>query len=263
MENQKRPFFLDFIGRRRIQIGKYEADMYAILANFSTLANLLLGFLISFFIIIANPLNRILAMRFLMLGASFDAIDGRLARLSNTKPRLGAQFDTAADLVSFGFAPGFMIIDMYYNEDLYFAFLLAGLYLFSASFRLSRFMLEPTFGYFKGMPSPVAALFVAALYLLEDPDLVFVAGSIALISVVMIVSLPYTGMKEVRSKFQLFYFVFTIVLMLLLMFSPNKWFETLAIIWIAYLYYFTILGPLHGYHGIRKLKAEQEKLNAS
>lgn len=242
----------DRFGHKTITIGSNKADIYALLANFSTLSNLALGFVISFFILIGKPIDRIIAMRFLMLGASFDAIDGRIARLSNTKPRLGAQFDTLADQFTFAFAPGLMIVDMYHTLNFYFAFFLSGLYLFSASFRLSRFMLEPTHGYFKGMPSPVAALFVGAWYVLNDPDMVLAGVSIALISAVMISSLPYTGMKKVQTKVQLFYFIFTVTMMLLLTYSPSNWFSRLSIIWIVFIYYFSTIGALHGYYCIKK-----------
>ncbi len=253
--------FFDKIGHKRFSIGNNQADIYAIFANFSTLANLLLGVLISLFIVIGNPLHRILTMRLLMLAASFDAIDGRIARMSNTKPRLGAQFDTLADLVSFAFAPAFIILDMYYNLNNNFAFFIAIIYFFSATFRLSKFMLEPTYGYFKGMPSPVAALFIASWYVIEDPDMVLATIAIAFLSALMIVSLPYTGMKTAESIFQRFYFIFTVIMMLLFIFSPNSWFNTLGIIFIIFILYFALVGPLQGYHNINQQKKRMKSEN--
>ncbi|MHA2278367.1 MAG: CDP-alcohol phosphatidyltransferase family protein [Candidatus Kariarchaeaceae archaeon] len=252
---------LNPIGHKTFSVGKYRLDIYALLANFSTMSNLVIGALISLFILIDDPLPRALSLRLIIWGAMFDAIDGRLARESQTKPRLGAQFDTAADLSTFAFAPAFMIIHMFYSKSVFLAFLLAAIYLFSASFRLSRFMLEPTYGYFKGMPSPVSATFIATWYIIDSPDYVFAAGTIAVISVVMVTSLPYTGMKQVTTRAQLFYFVFTVVFMLLFMFGLVRWYQDLATVWIVYIIYFTSLGPLHGYHSIRKQKKDKEAKN--
>ncbi|MHA2089654.1 MAG: CDP-alcohol phosphatidyltransferase family protein [Candidatus Kariarchaeaceae archaeon] len=252
---------LNPVGHKTLSVGKYRTDIYALLANFSTMSNLVIGALISLFILIDDPLPNSLSLRLIIWGAMFDAIDGRLARESQTKPRLGAQFDTAADLSTFAFAPAFIIVHMFSSQSIFLALLLAAIYLFSASFRLSRFMLEPTYGYFKGMPSPVSATFIATWYVIESPDYAFAAGTIAVVSVVMITSLPYTGMKAVTTRFQLFYFVFTVVLMLLFMFGLERWYQDLATIWIAYIIYFTTLGPLHGYHSIRKQKKDLEAMS--
>ncbi|OLS19062.1 MAG: Archaetidylserine synthase [Candidatus Heimdallarchaeota archaeon LC_2] len=232
-------------GHKKLHLMGFEADFFALLANFSTLMNFSLGIIVTVAIVIGSPLDKILAMRFIMLGASFDAIDGRLARKSNTKPRLGAEFDTLADQATFGLAPSMLILDRFYDLNPSFAFLLAGLYLFAAWFRLSRFMLTPTYGFFNGMPSPVAATYVAAWYVLPDVDLVLFATNMALISAVMVVNLPYTAMKTVTTLFQKANFVFTITMMVLLTYSPNSWMKTLSIIWISNIFYFTIFGPYH------------------
>lgn len=249
---------IDKFGRKKLRVGNQEADVYALLANFSTLMNFLLGLAVALGIILGNPLNRILAMRFIMLGASFDAIDGRLARRSSTKPRLGAQFDTLADQSTFGLAPSMLILHSFNDLNQNFAFLLAGLYLFAAWFRLSRFMLSPTHGYFNGMPSPVAATYVAAWYILPDVDLTLFAINVALISSVMVVNLPYTAMKTVSTIFQKVNFVFTVTMMLLLTYSPNSWMERLAIIWILNVFYFIILGPYNARLTFRKTQSNDE-----
>ena len=161
---------IDKIMHRKLYFRGHKADIYAILANFSTISNLLLGLAVIITILIFGstiPVNRSLMARLIVLAASFDAVDGKFARRSNTRPKLGAQFDTAADLVSFGFAPSAMIIYMFYIFDPFTALAFAGIYLFTASFRLSRFMIDQTtskFGYFKGMPSPVSAIFVAGWF---------------------------------------------------------------------------------------------------
>ena len=247
---------IESIGHKRVKVGSLQADVYALLANFSTLMNFLLGAIVSLGIILNHPLQRYWAMRCIMLGASFDAIDGRLARRSHTKPKLGAQFDTAGDLSTFGLAPALLIFDRVGHFNANFALLLAAFYLYGAWFRLSRFMLTPTYGYFNGMASPVAATFVAAWYVQANADIVLFCGSMALISTVMIVSLPYTAMKVVDTIFQKANFVFTICLMLLLTYSPNDWMEFLAKIWIINVLYYTIFGPYFTRRSFKLNKAQ-------
>jgi CDP-diacylglycerol--serine O-phosphatidyltransferase len=248
---------IDKIMHKELYFRGHKADIYAILANFSTISNLLLGFvvLITILSVKHTPVDKLLMARLIVLAGSFDAIDGKFARRSNTRPKLGAQFDTAADLVSFGFAPSAMILYMFYVFDSFTALLFAGIYLFTASFRLSRFMIDPTtskLGYFKGMPSPVSALFIAGWFVQPNIYLPLAGFLIVLISSTMISSLPYTALRVVKTKFQIFYAIFTVSIMLLFTYAPNSWMVTLGIIWIAYVTYFATIGPFHAYSTLVK-----------
>ncbi|MCY3414078.1 MAG: CDP-alcohol phosphatidyltransferase family protein [Candidatus Heimdallarchaeota archaeon] len=241
---------IDNIGHKMISIGKFQFDLYAILANFSTISNFLLG--LYAFIAVLFPEyvfnGHYLPIRAVVLGASFDAIDGKLARRSNTRPKLGAQFDTSADLVTFGFAPAAMILSMFYAVSQVGGLLLAGIYLFCASFRLSRFMIDPTTyrgGYFRGMASPPAAIFVAGWFALSNPNLILAAISLMFVAGLMITSFPFTAMKLVKTWFQKINFVFTISIMLLFTYAPDTWMENLGLIWIANVSYYGIFGPYH------------------
>ena len=40
----------------------------------------------------------------------FDGLDGRVARITNTQSEFGAEYDSMADMVSFGIAPGWLLI---------------------------------------------------------------------------------------------------------------------------------------------------------
>ena len=165
---------VDRFGHKMIRVGNHQADVYALLANFSSISNLMLGVYI-LIAILFEEYDKFWLARLMVLGASFDSIDGKLARRSNTKPRLGAQFDTAADLVTFALAPAAMILFMFYSVNPIVASIFAGIYLFCASFRLSRFMIEPTTAkvkYFRGMPSPPAAIFIAGWFVQSEPNLV-------------------------------------------------------------------------------------------
>ena len=92
---------MDKIGKRTFMFGIYKIDLYAILAILATIANLLAGTIICVTILFFNPLDPITTARLISLGAGFDALDGKLARRSNTPNRFGSKLDTAADQITF------------------------------------------------------------------------------------------------------------------------------------------------------------------
>ncbi len=236
---------------KQIKLGRHHSDIYAILANFSTICNLLLGLIVIISVLFHQPnFSKIFLARLIVLAASFDAVDGKMARRSKTTPHFGVQFDTSADLFSFALAPATMVLSLFSDKNWFIAVVLAIIYLFTASFRLSRFMYDPTtskMGYFKGMPSPVSAIFVSAWYIQPSVNLYFAAFFIVLTSGAMISSLPYTGMRKVKTIPQKVYTFIAVSLMLLYTYSPNYWMITVGKAWIVYLIYFLVVGPFHAY----------------
>ncbi len=127
----------------------------------------------------------------LFLGMFFDAIDGSVARLTRSTSDLGAQLDSLADVVSFGVAPGFMMLRLvshYYgpagsvtllgpDADVFYGkipWTIAAVYVCCAALRLARFNVETPGASeedhrtFKGLPSPGAAGAVASLIVLHQ-----------------------------------------------------------------------------------------------
>ena len=220
-------------------------DGYAFAAYFSTIANAVCGSIIMIFYLLSDPLDSVLATRLLVLGASFDAIDGRLARRSKYKFQIGAKLDTYADLVTFGLVPAFMILEIVVPYNSLLAWITASFYVLTASFRLSRFVIARKSLLFSGMPSPPAAIFIASLYVIDNIHPQFMVFSAILISSLMMSSLPFTGMKKVTNLFDWIHFIYGIVLMLLMTYAPSSWFNTLGILFASYIYYFIIVGPFH------------------
>lgn len=114
----------------------------------------------------------------IMIAMVFDALDGRLARLTRTATEFGAELDSLADVVSFGLAPAMLIHGFVrYNLPNYsdkFAWTAGALFLLCAALRLARFNVETTTDddshrSFKGLPSPGAAglLATAVIFLYE------------------------------------------------------------------------------------------------
>jgi CDP-diacylglycerol--serine O-phosphatidyltransferase len=121
---------------------------------------------------------------FIFLGMLMDGLDGRVARLTRSASELGEQLDSMADMVTFGVAPAFLIVELTGVEapflteaDAYFdrlALLIACIYVVCAALRLARFNIEsgddnyPHHDTFNGLPSPGAAGTVASLVLLHQ-----------------------------------------------------------------------------------------------
>jgi CDP-diacylglycerol--serine O-phosphatidyltransferase len=157
-----------------------------------TLGNLLCGFAAVFFA--SRPLSTqtpghfshlTVAAIFIFLGMLFDVLDGRIARLTRHTTDMGMELDSMADMVTFGVAPAFLVVQLVQiktpfldpGADFYFdraALATACIYVACTALRLARFNVEVKgpavidHMYFKGLPSPGAAGTVASLALLHQ-----------------------------------------------------------------------------------------------
>ena len=143
-----------------------------------TSANLLCGYyaVVAALVGGADDLDR--AAKAIGLAIVFDSLDGRLARLTGTNTEFGVQFDSLADVVSFGIAPailayawGFRGVTTMVGEGLHqlgeFAWVCCLAFLICCAWRLARFnvqgMAPGSSKYFVGMPTPAAAGVIASL----------------------------------------------------------------------------------------------------
>ena len=96
----------------------------------------------------------------------FDALDGRVARLTRTQSEFGAEYDSLSDMVSFGAAPALVIYEWSLKGMGRLGWVAAFIYCACAALRLARFntnidVVDKRF--FQGLPSPAAAGLVAGL----------------------------------------------------------------------------------------------------
>jgi CDP-diacylglycerol--serine O-phosphatidyltransferase len=143
-----------------------------------TSANLLCGYYAVVASLIGAPedLNR--AAKAIGLAILFDSLDGRLARMTGTTTEFGVQFDSLADVVSFGIAPsilayawGYRSVTSLAGEGLHqlgqFAWVCCLAFLICCAWRLARFnvqgMAPGSSKYFVGMPTPAAAGVIASI----------------------------------------------------------------------------------------------------
>jgi CDP-diacylglycerol--serine O-phosphatidyltransferase len=92
-----------------------------------------------------------------------DAIDGRIARLTNTSSSFGSELDSLADIVSFGIAPAVIVFNWELHVWGKVGWLVAFVYCACAGLRLARFNSSASnvnTNFFIGLPSPAAAMLV-------------------------------------------------------------------------------------------------------
>ncbi|MGH7560087.1 MAG: CDP-diacylglycerol--serine O-phosphatidyltransferase [Gemmatimonadales bacterium] len=130
-----------------------------------TLGNLFFGF---WSIVSAFNGNFRQASWFIFYAAILDMLDGRVARMSKTGSRFGAELDSLVDVISFGVAPALLMYLLELSTTGRFGWVVCYLYVVAATLRLARYNVlaatKPTPGWFVGMPSPSAGMTLAAYY---------------------------------------------------------------------------------------------------
>lgn len=148
-----------------------------LLPNAFTTANLFAGF---YAVVQAMNLHFETAAIAIFLAMVFDSMDGRVARLTNTQSPFGEQYDSLADMISFGIAPALVIYVWSLQGLGRWGWLAAFIYVVGAALRLARF--NANIGkidkqFFQGLPSPAAAALIAGfIWLSVDNKLSFADG---------------------------------------------------------------------------------------
>jgi CDP-diacylglycerol--serine O-phosphatidyltransferase len=151
------------------------------LPNLLTAGNLFCGFLALTKIVEADPASDNFihaihtALFLILLACIFDLFDGRVARLGGNESPFGREFDSIADIISFGAAPAFLVhrivLAGVFVEHPQIGWFIASVYLICGAFRLARFNCLAAMNSsasskeFLGFPIPAAAGLVASLTL--------------------------------------------------------------------------------------------------
>ncbi len=186
-----------------------------LLPNLMTAGNLFCGFLALTKIVEADRARNFAAhintaLFLILLACIFDLLDGRLARMGGKESPFGREFDSLADVVSFGVAPAFLVYRVVlkdvFVEQIEIAWFLASIYLVCGALRLARFnclAAQPGYGgssEFMGFPIPAAAGLVASLTLfimwLDDKELT--QGNWRYLLPVILIFLSFMMVSEVK-----------------------------------------------------------------
>ena len=155
----------------------------------------------------------LVAIRLILAAFACDLLDGRLARLARKESQFGREFDSLADIVSFGVAPAFLVyrIVLYQFEKT--GWLIAAVYLVCGGIRLARFNVlsalpsgQHTREYI-GFPIPSAAAVVVSVTMFMmwltghdrelGPSRYALAGLMVLLSILMVSNVRYPTFKYV------------------------------------------------------------------
>ncbi len=146
-----------------------------------------------------------------------DALDGRVARLSKTGTRFGAELDSLVDIVSFGVAPAFLIYQMEFAAAGAAEWIFCYFYVMAAAIRLARFNITQAGRakqYFVGLPSPAAGMTLATFHAFTTTalwqqvsryvprhhtlQLLMILLTILMVSNVRYATLPRAGLRTLR-----------------------------------------------------------------
>ena len=185
------------------------------LPNLLTAGNLFCGFVALTKIVEADPLGDnfvsqiYLALIFILFACVCDLFDGRVARWGGADSPFGREFDSLADLISFGVAPAFLVhrivLRDVFPEHPEIGWFIASIYLICGAFRLARFNVLSTQPggsgrEFVGFPIPSAAALVASLTLfimwVEEKD--FPKGKWRFLLPVLMLFLSWMMVSHVR-----------------------------------------------------------------
>lgn len=233
-DREPRPAERDLKGSRRTR--KLRRTVY-LLPSLFTVGNLFAGF----YAIVAT-LNGHYQSAAIAIGIAvvLDGLDGTVARLANASSDFGVQFDSLADVISFGVAPAVLIYAWGLSEFGNFARFSAFLFLMCGATRLARFNIQvQDLKHFAGLPIPAGAAFVAATvhFFVDPPQAVFwkvyLVVMTYLIALLMVSTIRYPSLKQLnlrRGKSHLN------VLMLALLVAGVIWYSQQVLMIMASIY---------------------------
>jgi CDP-diacylglycerol---serine O-phosphatidyltransferase len=183
----------------------------------------------------------------------FDALDGRVARMSGQESPFGRELDSIADIVSFGIAPALLVHDIVLKHwDPRIGWAISCVYLVCGAMRLARFnciAAAPVVSSnknFKGCPIPAAAGVISSITLLliwwegeeraVGPMKYGLAGLMIMLSYLMVSSLEYPSFKAVNWRTRRPFHVVLMVIVVIV-FTAMNWQWMPAMLFVAYLLY--------------------------
>ena len=278
------------------------ARMVKVVPSLLTLGNLLMGFAAIFYASRDPQMARLLPMfspltiaaACIFIGMVFDALDGRVARMTRQTSELGEQLDSMADMVSFGVAPAFLVIQLVgigtpffggesegiTRADIYFdrtVLIVAGVYVACTALRLARFNIEldqPTEAdhmSFKGLPSPAAAGTVASFVILHQSLLadsvaakwtaIAMVGVALLVGIAMVSTMRYTHLlnRYLRGRAPFHYITTAVLLLIPLLLVPEL---TVAVGFGIYALSAPLIYAWHKARGERTIEDEEDEEEA-
>ncbi|HWO41338.1 MAG TPA: CDP-diacylglycerol--serine O-phosphatidyltransferase [Candidatus Eisenbacteria bacterium] len=232
--------------KHRMQAEKLRRGVYLIPSLF-TAGNLICGF---FSILSTFKGEYVHATLFIIAANVLDGLDGYAARLTRTTSQFGIEFDSLADIVSFGVAPAILAYYWALVPWSTYGWLAACLYVVCGALRLSRFnvqILSIERSHFVGLPIPAAAEMIGATVLMyyflggegAPSKQVVLLLEIYVLAGLMVSNFHYLSLKkaDLHKRHPFWMLVSGIVLIIFIIAEPQLMYFTIFLL-------YTLSGPL-------------------
>ncbi len=206
-----------------------------------TMGNLFFGY---FSVVLASNEKFIQAAWLIVAAAVLDVLDGKVARFTNAASHFGVEYDSLADVVSFGFAPSFLAYKVVFSHWGTVGLFISFAPLVFGSVRLARFNIRQTNfdkEAFEGLPIPAAAITIATFLVFNfeiwdrlrwEKVYLFI---ILMVSIMMVTSIRYETFpnfslqKGTQNRVK---FLIALVGVMLIIFFPQEAFFPLALLYV-------------------------------
>jgi CDP-diacylglycerol---serine O-phosphatidyltransferase len=238
-------------GRRRLNVlealhgrgagnrGPLRRGVY-LLPSLLTLGNMFCGYAC---ILYAMRGELTTAAPFIGVAVVLDMLDGRIARLTGTSSAFGREFDSLADVISFGVAPAILAYVWGLQPLHRLGWATGFIFVTAAAMRLARFNIQSVTAtdkrYFAGMPSPAAAALPASTVYFypegfSDPRSAIVALFVVLVPAILMVStIRFRSFKTIDLRARRSYKVLTLLALIIALVQLDP---RIVLILIAYVY---------------------------
>jgi CDP-diacylglycerol--serine O-phosphatidyltransferase len=209
-----------------------------VLPNLFTTANLFCGF----YSIIASVKGIFdMAAIPILIAIVLDGLDGRIARMTNTTSKFGAEYDSLTDLIAFGVAPSLLIYSWALSDFGKWGWIVSFLFVLCGALRLARFNVQIGIiesKVFNGLPIPAAAAVIATGVLFyfflggtgRYSDFIIFFAVVAL-SLLMVSNIKYYSFKDLnffsRKPFMSFFFI--VIIFVIIVAEPQIMTFTFAV----------------------------------
>ncbi|MEK4759391.1 CDP-diacylglycerol--serine O-phosphatidyltransferase [Viridibacillus sp. FSL E2-0187] len=124
---------------------------------------------------------------FIFIAALLDRYDGKVARKYNQESALGKQLDSMSDIISFGVAPALLMYEVVVSQFGTVGMVVTVMYMACGAFRLARFNITESNGFFTGLPITAAgAILTASFFFISILSTVFYMFLFPILSILMI-----------------------------------------------------------------------------
>jgi CDP-diacylglycerol---serine O-phosphatidyltransferase len=194
----------------------------------------------------------------------FDGLDGRIARMTNSSSAFGAEYDSLADMVSFGLAPALLLYQWILSDFGKLGWLIAFVFTAGAALRLARFNTQVGVAdkrYFQGLPSPAAAAVLAGLVWMVEINQIETGleASFALFvtlatGLLMVSNVRYSSFKEFNLKDKVPFISLLLIVLIVVVITLKP-----SVILFAAAFLYALSGVVMTVFRLRKTQEQRRK----